>query len=493
MFLQIALNGFMGLIVIRLILAHYGSDFNGVNTTATQLAGMLMIIEGGISLATNVALIKPLKDGDYYRVNAIMAATSYKFRQNGFVFALLGFFISIVYSYFINSGLEYPLVLSIMIMGICPSAFNLFYSMKYKVILQSQQKEYIVSILTTGTLFSGYLVIIWAIFQDAPMWGVRLIPMVFAFVNCFLVAHFGKKELPLLDLSIAPDFNSIKGSKDVFIGRILNALYETFPVLLLSIMHTNGAILVSIYSVYKGVYSLLKNLLYSVSSAPRFAFGVVLADTDQQKSYRLFLNYQMIIFVLLGIFSSTASVMIIPFVTLYTAGVKDVNYVDWLVATLFTSIMFVEILHVPSGTMINMSGKFKTSKKIQATAFIILLIALIVGIPLGGLYGMLAAVLITSISLAVMEVHTVQQKVFNTSVSKTLQGLAPVLLGLFLSHPISIILLPDLVSYIELGVYMVLVFLVSSFLHIMLQLLLNRKQFTECVAYVNSYCRNTKF
>ena len=61
-------NGLLTIVVTRFILARFGSDFNGLNSTANQIVNVLLILEGGFTLASNVALFYPLTHGDYKQV-----------------------------------------------------------------------------------------------------------------------------------------------------------------------------------------------------------------------------------------------------------------------------------------------------------------------------------------------------------------------------------------------------------------------------------------
>ena len=90
------LRGVLGLIVTRLILKVYGSDFNGINATANQFINVILLVEGGFTLSTNVALFKPLVTNNKDEVNQILSATSKIFHRVGFVFLIIG----IIGSYF---------------------------------------------------------------------------------------------------------------------------------------------------------------------------------------------------------------------------------------------------------------------------------------------------------------------------------------------------------------------------------------------------------
>lgn len=121
-------QGLLGLIVLKLVISRFGSDFNGLNSTATQLVSMLLIVEGGFTLVANVALFKPLANNNYDEINAIMAATKKTFYKIGIIFLVLGVAISIGYTFVINSGLPKSIIVSVLLMTVISTFFDLFYA-----------------------------------------------------------------------------------------------------------------------------------------------------------------------------------------------------------------------------------------------------------------------------------------------------------------------------------------------------------------------------
>ena len=78
--LMTLVNGLLGIVATKLVIAHYGSDFNGLNSTANQIVNVLLILEGGFTVASNVALFGPLSRQENEIVNGILTATRKKFR-----------------------------------------------------------------------------------------------------------------------------------------------------------------------------------------------------------------------------------------------------------------------------------------------------------------------------------------------------------------------------------------------------------------------------
>ena len=84
---------------------------------------------------------------------------------------------------------------------------------------------------------------------------------------------------------------------------------------------------------------------------------------------------------------STTLALILPFISIYTAGVTDANYYDPVIALLMVLVAVVEMIHIPSGHLLNMAGKFKISKNFQLIACATLVVTMLVGGNLFGVYG----------------------------------------------------------------------------------------------------------
>ena len=122
-------NGLIGIISVKFILIFFGSDFNGLNSTASQLVNVLMIFEGGFTIATNVALFKPYIQKDYNKINSIITATRNTFKKIGILSFVAGVILSFGYSLIINTDLNRVLVFAIFLIDnpTCLLQFLLYY------------------------------------------------------------------------------------------------------------------------------------------------------------------------------------------------------------------------------------------------------------------------------------------------------------------------------------------------------------------------------
>lgn len=419
-------NGLLGIVVTRFVIKTYGSDFNGLNSTANQIVNVLLILEGGFTMASNVALFAPLTQKNYDLVNGILSATRGKFHRIGLLFLGIGAIISAFYGLTVNSALPREFVATVTVMTVIPAAFNLYYATTYRVLLQAQQREYIINIITTCTIGLGHLSNIVMILMDGPMVMVRVNTMIFSLINSMLIVFYVKRKSKFLHLNASmqsPEL--IKGTNDVMVQKITGVIYNSAPIVFLSISPTGGTLLASVYAVYNNIFTMLKSILHSVIDAPRFGFGQMLAEKPREAVWTVFAQYELAAFSAIFTLLTTCCTMVMPFVELYTDGITDVNYLDTTIALFMVLITAVEMFHIPSGHLINMAGEFHISRNFQLISCVVLLFGISIGGYFWGIYGMLGSILLVALLLAFLEMGYVHIRFFPDKLPELMRLVLP--------------------------------------------------------------------
>lgn len=409
-------NGFLGIITTKMVIEYFGSDFNGLNSTANQIINVLLVLEGGFTLASNVVLFAPLSKDDYSKVNGILFVTREKFRKIGALFFSFGFIISVVYVFIVNSDLDSILVFFTIIITVIPSAFNLYYATTYRVLIQTMQKEYIINFANVITIGLGHITTIIMIICDGSVWMVRFITMIFSVINSILIALYAKKVCKFLIIKKAEENIIIPGTKDVMIQKITGIIYNSAPIVFLSIAPSGGTTLASVYAVYNNVFNMLKSLLRGIIDAPRLSIGQMLSEGKKERVWDIFIQYEFLAVFSIFTTMSTTYGLILPFISIYTKGIADANYYDIAIAVLMVLISVIEMLHIPCGHIINMAGEFRISKDFQMWSCIVLVITMTAGGIKWGVYGLLFSVLLVSILLAVLEIGYVHIYFFKNKI-----------------------------------------------------------------------------
>ena len=469
-------NGFLGIVVTHFVIARFGSDFNGLNSTANQIVNVLLIIEGGFTLASNVALFAPLTAGDYSLVNGVLAATKRKFRKIGGIFLTIGCTVAVAYAFLVNSALPVGFIITMVIMTIVPASFNLYYATTYRVLLQTQQKEYVISLIAICTVGLGHVTNLIMINLGGPMWAVRFVTMLFALLNSLIIGNYVKRKNPFLNLNVEPRRELIKGTGDVMAQKITGVIYNAAPIVFLSISPSGGTALASVYAVYNNVFIMLKSLLHGIIDAPRLGFGQMLTERKRDEVWRVYAQYEYAAFLAVFTLLSTACALILPFIKMYTANVSDINYYDPKIAILMVLIAVLEMIHIPSGHLINMAGEFRISRNFQVISCIVLLIGMSVGGMLWGVYGMLGAILCVACLLAVMEMGYVHIRFFSGKLLELMRLVVPLILSGVGLCSLELCLLLPIVSYFSFVLYGLLLIVINAGIAFTVGLIFNRSE-----------------
>lgn len=483
--LLMLLNGLFNIIVVRKIINVYGSDFNGLNSTATQFINILMIVEGGFGLAANVSLFEPLAQNDKLRVNSIISAVYNQFKKIGFIFLILGLVFSIVFSGFIKTDLPIYITLLTFIMLVVSTALNLAYATTYKIAFQSNQQEYILNAISIFVITLTNIIIIIAIKYNAHELIIRLIVMILAILQSLLIIGYCKKKYKYLDINTKPAYGEIQGTKDVFTQKIVGLIYSSMPILFISSFV--GTAYSSVYAVYNTVFVLIKGLNLAFINAPRMGLGKLIKERKNNNYInKIFNQYEFVSFYLIACMMSVAIVLIMPFVDIYTTGVTDVEYQNWYIASALIAITIFEMIHIPSGNIINMSGNFKVGRDIQIISGVVLVIMIIFGSIYFGVYGILSAILVTAILLAVLEIYYVHQKYLRGTWLQFLKSIISCSVSAIILVYIELKIDYSITSFFTFFYYALILLVINSLIILLTNLILNNKITVEVLYRIKS-------
>lgn len=485
-----ALLSILSLISTNLILKNYGSDFNGVVATANQIVNLLLIIEGGFTTAINVALFKPFVDNDQFKINKIMSAAKKTFFKIGFIFLLIGSLIALIYPLFIKSNLTYLTIFLIFLMVIVGTAYNLIFVYKNQIMFQVSQREYIFSFFSIIiNVLSSITTIILAYF-NVNMLIIRLFVLIYIIVNGIILYFLYKKTFNNINTLEEPDYESIKGTKDIMVQKLTSVVYLSAPLLFISTFISTK--LASVYAVYNSIYNIIKSVLFAMIAAPVNGFGQLISKGKTKEVYKKFQLYEFIVMLVTTVLLTSVLTMILPFIKIYTTSITDINYANKTIAILLAGIVLLEVIHIPSGNIINVSGNFKISRKIQTIASIVLILFLLIGGYFFGMYGILIATLLTNLILASMEIYYAHSKIFGENVK---DFLAKLLINIFIIIVlfISFNMIPISISnYFEFLIIGVIIFIIICIIVLFINYCLFKNETKETIKIVKRFIERKK-
>ena len=467
----------------RLILQYFGSDYNGINSTINQIVSILSVLEGGFTTASVVALFKPYSENNKTMVDSILSTTNYAFKNIGLISFLVGIILSILYAIVVKSNIDFFTLLIVFLMAIIATSFNFYFSLKYQIIFQVNQCEFIVNFvyIVCNIIFQIISIIVIIFYKNIVI--VRFVNMLQIIIQGLIIALISKKLYPNVSYSSKKDFSLIKGTKDVYIGKITSVVYNSSAVFFISMFVSTAY--TSVYSVYNLPITLIKNILYTIINSLQNFLGKLNVTVSKEILLDFFNKYEYCMIILINYCFSIMSIIIIPFVKIYTSGVNDINYININLATLLMLIGIIELLLVPSGILINMSGNFKTSKNIQLQTCLLLIICNIMLSTFFGFFGIIISTLIASVFLCFREVYFIKSVFFKINYKKFFIEL----LINFFCFIVNLLIAVLVVSSVDMNIIKFLILTLSSIcfniiLFIGINYLFNFKDFSNLLKFI---------
>ena len=166
-------------------------------------------------------------------------------------------------------------------------------------------------------------------------------------------------------------------------------LYNTDLFLITVFMGTDSLVEVSIYGVYNLIALSVINIISSITSGVQASFGDLLVSKDDTKIKNVFRKFELITFYIISIIYICFTVLLGPFIQVYTASFTDANYINFGFVVLFSIIVVCQGIRIPTVTVVAAAGHYKQTQfraLAEATINIVVSIALI---PIFKVYGIL--------------------------------------------------------------------------------------------------------
>ncbi|WP_143104523.1 hypothetical protein [Butyrivibrio sp. INlla21] len=324
---------------------------------------------------------------DYIKASQIVAAINRFYNQVAALFSFGTIIAGLLLPFFIKDDIP---IYTIWLVVASVAGINLVTYMflgKYRAILQADNRLYVSNYARSlGVVIQIFLGIV-IIYLN---WNIAFIKFIAVFTACvetvILIAYV-RRVYPQLNYHVEPAIGAIKQRSDILVHQISGLVLNNTDILLLAIF--GGTLsLASIYNVYNMILGLVTQVISSFLSARATVFArlYVLGDITQlkQRVFKFEGWYLMVVYSL----HTAMAISIMPFIRLYTYGVKDANYDLPIVGLFFALLGISKVLRSCYSEIVASAGKFKETKGIvitSATINIILSLILIWDLKITGL------------------------------------------------------------------------------------------------------------
>ena len=378
-----------------LVLENYGSEVNGLLHSTEQIFVYLSLLEAGIGYASLQALYRPVAEGDRREISAIMAATRVYYNRTGLYYTLAILAFAFLYPVVVHNSLPYFLVVGIVLFGGLGGSINYFYQGKYILLMQAEGYTYVTQLIN---ILINILINVAKIALLLNGFGVLAVQISFFAMQvlrgvCYHL--YIRKHYRDIDFRQKPDFQAVSQKNAVFVHQISYMVFSSTDILLLTFL-TQDLKIVSVYTIYNMVVNALFTTAQSISGGFDFKLGQMFA-TDRAQYDRLYHVFEMFHLTLIYAIMSALYLVFIPFISLYTKSITDIDYVNQLYPLLFVLVPLLTHGRTAANSGINFAGHFEQTKRYAILEAVINLSVSVAGILLLGLPGALLGTIVASL------------------------------------------------------------------------------------------------
>ncbi len=464
-----------GLILPRLILLTFGSSCNGLLSSIVQFLGFSTLLRAGVGAVTRAALFKPLADNDKGEIDKIMVATqSYMYKISFFV-GLYIVILAVVYPFVARGEYSFWYTFSLMLIIGSSTFIDNLVGIKYKILLQADQKYYIETLAVIISQIAS-LVVSYILIEIGQSIHVVKIGAAFAMLlNPLFVTVYAKKHYNL-------DFN-VKVKSDVISQR-----WDAFAQQMAIIVNTNVGLTIlslfvhlkeiSVYTVHYMVSHNMEKIVVATVTGISSTFGNIIAKNEEENLKKVFCFIEWGLFAVCSVIFSVTAVMITSFVRIYTSGIVDVNYIRPVFAVAMSTVAMANCMRRPYQTLVEAAGHFKQTRNGAILEVIINIVVSLVMLHFFGIIGVaigsFAGSVFRSVQLAIYAMkHIIKLPKFHLFKTYVLYFLTYILI-IFVAN--CVISIPQTLNYLSWACYAVLVTIIAVVIVAIISVIFSREE-----------------
>lgn len=317
-----------GLITPRLLISSYGPEAYGATVSIAQFLSCITLLEGGMGAVARAELYVPLAMGDKAGIASVYGSMKGFFRKLAGAFLLYTIVLSCCFHDIaaVNLWERKDSICLVLVMGIS-TGIQYILGVSDTILLNADCRQYVTQLafafctaLNTVTLFI------------LTQMGSSLLMVKFCAALIFLlrplILHWWRDHFfPSLQWKKR---RVLAQSRYGFGQHMAYFLHRNTDIVLLTLF--GNLKLTAIYSLYLLVCGNLRNLCIGFSTGMEAEFGKCYAEkANLQESFH---RYESLMCKLSLALFSVAALLILPFLNLYTNGLKDISYQQPLFAGL---------------------------------------------------------------------------------------------------------------------------------------------------------------
>lgn len=383
-----------GFVLPRLILKSYGSEVNGLVNSIVQFLQIIAFLELGVGAVVQSSLYKPLADKNNIEISKIVSSAEKFFRRIAIILLIYLIILIVIYPFIANQNFSF-MYTATLIAAISISSFAQYYfGIVNRLLLTADQRGYIQYNSQTLVLILNTVACVILINLDSSIQIVKLTTSLIYLTRPLYLQYYVNSHYSI-DKNILYIGEPIKQKWNGVAQHVAAIVLDGTANIVLTIFSTLSS--VSIYSVYYLVVYGVKRLFISVTSGIQAFLGELWAKRELNTLNKAFGWTEWAIHTGVTFIFGCTGILIVPFITVYTSGVNDVNYIRPFFAVLLTSANAMHCLRLPYNIMILAGGHYKQT---QHNYIIAVLLNIVISISIVRIWGLVGVAIGMMVALA---------------------------------------------------------------------------------------------
>ncbi|MBQ0026115.1 MAG: polysaccharide biosynthesis C-terminal domain-containing protein [Lachnospiraceae bacterium] len=349
-----------GLIVPRLLIGTYGSEVNGAVSSITTFLSYIVLMEAGIGALSRSVLYKALAEKNQEDLEGIVYETKSFFRKVAYVFAAYVLLLAAAFKWISNAdALDFWVSFGLVIVIAISTFAEYFIGVTYSILIKADQQEYITLVLRAISIFLNMIVVVILVKAGCSILTVKLASGIVYGIRPVIIAIYTKKKYHLEN--IKPSGKKYLTQKKTALGQhIAWTLHNNTDVAVLTIFQNLA--LVSVYAVYNMITTKVQELVQAFTGTMEPIFGDYYSRGDKKALNKTFEYYETFVSLISVVLFTCVSILIAPFVTIYTRDISDVNYIYPTFGIILASASLIFNLRSPYNDLVVAAGHFRETR-----------------------------------------------------------------------------------------------------------------------------------
>lgn len=421
-----------GLILPRLFIVTYGSEVNGLISSTTQFVSYFQYVEFGLGAALIYALYNPLANSDYIKINEIVSTAKKAYIKASIYYFLLVVSLSLIYPLLLTrENIDLPTTIALIIVIGVYGAIDFYTLAKYRVLLTADQRYYVVTIASIIALLFNFVLTVILINYNYNIVVVKVVPLLTFLIRSIILKKYTKKHYPNLVFKCDSTYKIKKEKRiDALIFQLSISIINSLPIILISFISLK---LASVFSIYYMIFMGVAGILAVFTAGSSASFGNIIANGEKENLKKIHNEYEFSLYLIIALLFSDSLILCDPFISVYTKGVNDAEYVNWFYGFLFVIWSVIYNARLPQTALVNGAGYYKQTRNANIIQ-IVLFITTIIFLNKLQIFGVLIAMIVSALYRTLDLIFKINIAVADKGYEKSLLRLIRIFFIIFFAY-----------------------------------------------------------